>query len=238
LPMPAPGMDSTQTISGQGWIASYNHAVRLLEEGRPNEAAAFAAAAWLRSPADKNAHKLWLSAAQDANFDSRAVPQPVGPVYSFLLGVSPALWRWVALVAMIVLGVAIVIQLGRRYGRSKLPVNLVVALVLAGGLGLVVSLVLLDRYGLASSPDAVVIWQETMSRSLPIEQPDDDQAAVIPAGSLARAEKALLGWWLVSLNSGDQVWVRQESIVWLWRDNPTTYVAFPDYVKQLSKPLN
>lgn len=233
-PAPAPGQDALRTIPGDDWIASYNHAIGLLDEERPSEAAAYAAAAWLRSPADERAHALWLHTAQSAGFAAQeGVLQPTRPLVVGLLGLSPALWRWVAVAAMFILALAAGLVLARRFGRAGPSSGTLMILAILGGSGTLVSFGLLERYGLAASSDSVVVWRESMSRPLPIEQPTDNQAPVLAAGTLARADKAVLGWRMLRLAAGDRVWVRQTDLVWLWRDNPSSY---PDYARGLSQP--
>src|SRR5690606_1525774 len=193
--------------------ASYNQAVRLLEEKRPNEAAAYAAAAWLRSPADARAHALWLHTAQSAGFAAQGVLQPTRPLAVGILGASPGLWRWVAVVALSILALAAGFALARRFGRTAPSPRALTIWALLRGRGALVSFGLLGCYGLAASPDWVLVWRESIARPLPIEQPNSNQAPVLPAGTLARAGKAVLGWRLLRLAEGERVWVRQTDLV-------------------------
>lgn len=230
---PAPGQDEQRTIPGDDWIASYNHSIRLLEEQRPKEAAAYAAAAWLRSPADAKAHALWLHTGQSAGFAVQSVLQPTRPLAVRLLGQSPALWRWVAVAAICILALVAGLSLAYRFGRTAPSRRALIIWALLGGCGALLSFGLLGQYGLAASPDSVVVWRESIARPLPIEQPNDGQALLLTAGTLARADKSVLGWWLLRLADGDSVWVRQTDLVWLWHNNPSSY---PDHAKGLTRP--
>jgi hypothetical protein len=223
---PVSGREASGKIPLDDWTASHDHAIALLQQGRRQEAAAHAAVAWLRSPADARAHALWLHAADQAGVGEQGLAQPTLPLTARLLGYSPALWRWLAVIAVFVPALAAALALARRFGHPVPAPRLLVVLALFGGAAGLSSFGLLIGYGFAASPDGVIVWRDARARPLPIEQPTDEQAPVLVAGTFARGEQSVLGWRRLRLRHGATAWVRREDLVWLWRDNP---VRWPDY---------
>jgi hypothetical protein len=124
-----------------------------------------------------------------------------------------------AFAAAFTLALAAAGALARRFGRHAPQPQSLLALAIVAVVILLFSYGLLRQYGLAASPDAVLIWREATARPLPIEQPDDDQAPVLVAGTLARVEQTLLGWHRLRFDTGDTAWVQRSDLIWLWRDN-------------------
>jgi hypothetical protein len=84
------------------------------------------------------------------------------------------------------------------------------------GLAAAVAAIALYAYGVAASPDAVLVWRAAPLRALPVDTPAETAPVQLPAGAAAHAERAFLGWWRLRFADGRAGWVRRENLIWLW----------------------
>jgi hypothetical protein len=202
------------------WIARHNLSLALSQQERPGEAAAHATAAFVQHPSDPSVRWHFGLAAEK----SGAIPQSLapfltpGPAHSVARLASPATWQTILILAAWLTAVAFGLLLFNFYGSRAPVLSWVAAALLFGALttaGAAVGGV--TSYGLAAKPDAVVVARASILRSIPTEADTTQKTSPLAVGSLARMDKAFLGWIRLSFENGQTGWVRKEDLVALWK---------------------
>lgn len=189
----------------------HNLALALAQQGKWDEAAAHAYAAALQRPGDPALERLFAAAAPKAGYrvvlppaPARLLPltrwQTLGLASAFaLLALAPAAW---------LIGL---------HGGGRGIVRAGHATFLLGALVLGSAWLASRAHGPAASPDAVLVWRAATLRAVPTDAGEQKVTAELPAGTVARVDKAFLGWRRVVLADGNTGWVRAEPLVALWR---------------------
>lgn len=189
----------------------HNLALALAQQGEWDEAAAHAYAAALQHPGDPALERLFASTTPKAGYrvvlppaPARLLPlarwQSLGLASAFaLLALAPAAW---------LIGL---------HGGGRGIVRAGHATFLIGALVLGASWLAVRAHGASASPDAVLVWRAATLRAVPTDAGEQKVVAELPAGTVARVDKAFLGWRRVVLPDGNTGWVRAEPLVALWR---------------------
>jgi tetratricopeptide (TPR) repeat protein len=192
------------------WPARHNLALALAQQGQWDAAAAHAHAAALQAPSATEPRRLLDVVLPRASY--RPAPPPAA---ARLL--APRAWQHLAFTAATLLALAPAAYLLAAYRRAPAyrifgHTALVVSLAT-----LVASLAAVRAYGPSAHPDAVLVWRDSTLRALPTDAGDQKVTADLPAGTLARVDKAFLGWRRLVMPDGTTGWVRAEPLVGLWR---------------------
>jgi hypothetical protein len=202
------------------WIARHNLALALVQQDRPAEAAAHAAAAFVQHPSDPSVRWHFALAAEK----SGAVPGPLAPFLhpgfsqDFARFASPAQWQRGLVASAGAAALALGVLLFNAYGRKSrrtlaLAAGALVLSVCAG----VTAFGGWQAYGTAAHPDATIVARATTLRSIPTEADTAQKATPLAAGSIALADKSFLGWQRLRFENGQTGWVRKDDLVPVWR---------------------
>lgn len=202
------------------WIARHNLSLALVQQERPGEAAAQAAAAFVQQPGNPSVRWNFALAAEKAGAAPAALAGFLtpGPRHSIGQLASPANWQVGLIVAAWGVAASIGWLLFSTYGRRTRLIRWCalgsVVLCLVIGAAAVVGL---RSYGLAAHTDAVIVARAATLRSVPTEADTTQKTSPLAAGSIALADKTFLGWTRLAFENGQTGWVRKEDIVPLWR---------------------
>jgi len=202
------------------WIARHNVSLALAQQDRWGEAAGHATAAFVQHARNPSVQWHLALAFEKAGY----TPAPLalflqsGPLPQLARLASPAEWQLGLVLASILAMLALGIWLARAYGwRSGWAHPLaVVALILALTLA-VIALCGLHAYSITADARAVVAWRGGVLRSIPTEADTTQKTTPLPAGSIAVADKAFLGWLRLSFDNGQTGWVRKEDVLPIWK---------------------
>ena len=189
----------------------HNLALSLAQQGKWDEATAHAYAAALQRPGDLALERLFASIAPRAGY---RVVLPPAPARLLPL----ARWQTLGLAsAFALLALAPAAWLIGLHGGGRGIVRAGHATFLLGTLTLGASWLAVRAHGASASPDAVLVWRAATLRAVPTDAGEQKVTAELPAGTIARVDKAFLGWRRVVLADGNSGWVRAEPLVALWR---------------------
>ena len=212
FPAAEKGWREALSASPVAWPVRHDLALALAQQGRWDEATAHAYAASLQAPRAPETRRLLEVTLPKASFPLRSIP-------SLALLLSPRQWQIFALAAAVALLLAPAAYLAARY-RGPGPGRLVL---LAGhftlgasALALVAATLALRAYGPSAHPAAVLAWRASTLRAVPTDAGEQKVTSALPAGTLARIDKAFLGWRRLVLADGTTGWIRAESLVGLW----------------------
>lgn len=202
------------------WIARHNLALALAQQDRWPEAAAHATAAYVQHPGSEAGRWNLALTCEKAGYTPTVLAPFLtpGPRHLVARTASPAAWdRWLltaATLAALALGWLIFSAYHTRPGWTNLLAGgaLVAAFALGG-----VALSSRTAYGLAASPEAVVVWRSTTLRSIPTEAETTQKTTTLAAGSVGQVNRTFLGWTHLTLANGQTGWLRQDDIIPLWR---------------------
>jgi tetratricopeptide (TPR) repeat protein len=202
------------------WIARHNLSLALAQQERWAEAAAQATAAFVQNPrVDASRWNLQLAYSK-----AGYTPTAIGPLLDsspradLARLASPANWERIFICAAVALCLALAVLLLRGYGLgprwAKWPAMIVIitAVLIIGG-----SLVGRSSYGLAASPDAVIVWRSGTLYSIPTEADTAQQTTTLSAGAMGTVDKTFLGWVRLNFTNGQTGWVRKSETIALWK---------------------
>lgn len=193
------------------WEDFYNLGLVNIQQADWSEAAAFSLAAFLQE------------SEEDVRWNARLARNQSGAVLAILdaplifVWLSPAECQIGALIMITLSALFFILWIWRRYcldSKSVLSRFSLIALILSV-LGLVYSITSYLNYEKWSDPDVALIVDDVPLRSIPSEVDEQTQSA-LPAGTGAVIKKEFLGWRQVRLESGQEGWVRKESLIPLY----------------------
>jgi hypothetical protein len=165
----------------------------------------------LQHPGDPALERLFASTASRAGY---RVVLPAAPVRLLPL----ASWQTLGLAsAFALLALAPAAWLIGLHGGGRGIVSAGHAVFLLGAMALGASWLAVRAHGASASPEAVLVWRAATLRAVPTDAGEQMVTAELPAGTIARVDKAFLGWRRVVLPDGNSGWVRAEPLVALWR---------------------
>ncbi len=202
------------------WAARHNLALALAQQSRWPEAAAHATAAFVQQPGiEANRWNLALAYERAGYTPAPLAPflHP-GPREILAQQASPAAWERRLILASAVGALALGWLLFAAYhGQTRwtrFAACTAFALATVAGAAALLSR---STYGLTAHPQAVIVWRNTTLHSIPTEAETAQQTTALPAGSIAIADHAFLGWKRLAFPNGQTGWVRQEALVPLWQ---------------------
>ncbi|HEY1791713.1 MAG TPA: BatD family protein [Opitutaceae bacterium] len=206
------------------WSARHNLSLALAQQDRWAEAAAQASAAFVQAPGEPATRRQLAATGDKAGF----VPDPLdgliqaGPIEGLARLESPGGWQRAGIASAWAVAAALCLLVARPYGayRRRWPLAAAWVLFAAGVAGIAASVVGYRAYGIAADTRAVVIWQAGSLRSVPTEADVSQKTTVLPAGSIAVANKSFLGWMRLSFPNGETGWVLRSEAVYLWQAPP------------------
>ncbi|MGH7787144.1 MAG: hypothetical protein ACRERC_09790, partial [Candidatus Binatia bacterium] len=195
------------------WIARYNLGLAEAQQGHDGRALGQTLAAFAHAPSSPavgwNAQAF---AARLPGLDGRVAAVLAS---DFVAALPPAGWQ-----ALLVLGALLLCGgaaggLQRRYTDRRAGVW-AVALIGAGVLCTVAATIALQRYGTLADPNAALVAQTTVLRSVPTDAEAPAQQRPLAAGALVIAQRDFLGWVQIALPSGESGWLRDADLVPLY----------------------
>ncbi|MEN9842140.1 MAG: hypothetical protein RL376_1940 [Verrucomicrobiota bacterium] len=189
----------------------HNLALALAQQGQWAEAAAHAYVAKLQDPHSAAIDRLLLVTQAKTAYRPPAIEpfalrrsvsewQNDGLLAAILLLLSPALW---------------VLSAYHAAARRTWRVLCALTFLAAVG-GLFATGVALRAYGDAAHADTILIWKDDTLRAVPTELGEQQVTSPLPAGTIARVDKAFLGWRRLVLSDGNTGWVRADALIGLW----------------------
>ncbi len=203
------------------WVGRHNLSLALAQQDRPGEALAHATAAFVQHP--RNASVRWHFAhlAEKAGF----APAPLlhflkqGPGASLAGLASPAVWQLIMITAAFCfaggLGWLLVNAYGRRERIQRWAAVTLASLALVAGITAAYGVY---AYGETADARSVIVWQPGVLRSIPTEADTTQKTTALSAGSIAIVDKTFpVGWHHLVFANGQTGWVRQETVIFLWK---------------------
>ena len=83
-----------------------------------------------------------------------------------------------------------------------------------------VSAVSLQQYGILARPNAAMVAESGVLRSVPTEAQEEQAQRPIVAGTLVEQTGRFLGWVKVQLPSGESGWLREDALVAFYESPP------------------
>jgi hypothetical protein len=202
------------------WIARHNLSLALAQQERTGEAAGHAAAAFVQKPDDPSVRWHFALAAERAGAAPAVLTAFIAPGPLQSLGRMMSVGNWHLLLIVSAWGIALglgwlLVNAYRARGGHQRWAAVGVAAVFLGLAGSAVAGA--TSYGLAADADAVLVARSTVLRSIPTEADTTQKTTPLAIGSIARADKAFLGWRRIAFENGQTGWVRKEDIVALWK---------------------
>jgi hypothetical protein len=202
------------------WSARHNLSLAMAQQNRWGEAAAQATAAFVQQPASGQVRWQFALACEKAEVAPTGLGAFLapGPFQHLARLASPATWQRTLVIAAWIAAAALGFLLVRRYREksSGWAERAALGSLALGGVLAAVSLAGWLAYGPAADGRAVVTWREATLCSIPTEADTSQKTSPLPAGSVALADKAFLGWVRLSFENGQTGWVRREETVPLW----------------------
>ena len=203
------------------WTARHNLGLALSQQDRWAEATAHWTSAFLLAPdVPETRWALALGLQRSGLAPSELVDFSQGKGrHKLARYASPAEWQEILVGASLLIAAALVLLLLQGYGRigqwSKPAAltSILVAILLAAAASFS-----LRTYGQLANPEAVIVWQASVLRSIPTEADTAQKTSPLSAGSLAVADKTFLNRWThLTFPGGQTGWVRSEVLIRLYR---------------------
>ncbi|MEM6600187.1 MAG: BatD family protein [Verrucomicrobiota bacterium] len=198
--------------------AHHDLALALWQQERWDEAAAHASVAAIQAPGNEsifwNVRLLtnragWGATTTGKFFDSSHI------LNRMVAWRSVHFWQWLGIGASLLLaGLALWgIQATYHHGGRGRQVRGSLAVLML--LLLVISLFCVERWGMLRHPYTVIVMEEVDGRSIPSEV--DQQTRPLPVGTVGFFKDEFLGWRKVMLPNQEEVWVREEEVLPVYR---------------------
>ncbi len=194
------------------WKARANLSLALAQQNRWAEAEGHAAAAFLQHPREESLRWNLMRMADRA----KGMDSELGQIlqYGQWIYFSPAEWQLLLVLGIIASGAVLFVVLRRRYGYSDWLVCWLQSGLLYGGMILIlISGLVLWKYGVLGGTGAALIVEETEIRSVPTEVEKGALEKKLPVGKVVRIEGEFLGWRKVKLGNGETGWVRKQALI-------------------------
>jgi tetratricopeptide (TPR) repeat protein len=203
------------------WVARHNLGLALAQQGHWPEAAAQWTSAFLLDPRDESVRWHLGLGFERADYTPPGFAEfalASGPHLLARLA-SPAEWQWLLVGAGFVLATGLLLLLVRAYrnlsnGWTRPAAFAAIALAFVVILAAVMSL---HFYGETTDPNVAIAWHQVLLRSIPTEADTQQKTSSLPAGSLGIVNHEYVGWVRLVFANGQTGWVRQQDIVWLYR---------------------
>ncbi len=204
------------------WIARHNLSLALAQQERPAEASAFAATAFIQSPAHPSVRWTFTHAVERTG--TAASPLAAfftpGPRHAVAQTFSPAIWQRIAIGSIALAGLGVAVILVNAYGprRRFLVWSGASAAVLAGVATLAAGSSI-AAFGAAADPSAAIVARPATLRSIPTEADTTQKTTPLSAGTLVLVDRTFLdGRWIrLAFDNGQTGWVRKDDIVPVWK---------------------
>ncbi|MDD3179733.1 MAG: BatD family protein [Opitutaceae bacterium] len=214
------GWRETVTAAPSDWVARHNLGLTLAQQDRWGEAAAHWTSAFLLNP---RAEATRWDLALGLQYSGFAPPELVEfsrgeGRYALARLASPGEWQLMVVVASLLLAAAAILwllrgyRLGKTWTRPASIATCVLALLL-----FVAATFSLKTYGALARPDAVLVWKQSVLRSIPTEADTSQKTSPLSPGSIALTDKTFLGWSRLVFSGGQTGWVRSGELVPLYR---------------------
>ena len=211
---------SAAATAPSDWTARHNLGLALAQQDRWAEATGhWTSAALLNARADATRWDLALGLQRSGLANPELVELSRGEgAFRLARCASPGEWQLVLIGAAVLLALGLVALLLQGYKKIR-PWGAPTAL----GLSLIAVLVAaaatfsLHAYGPLTNPTAVFVWETTTLRSVPTDADTAQKVTPLSAGSIAIVEKTFLGWTKLNFPGGQSGWVRNETLVPLYR---------------------
>ena len=202
------------------WTARHNLGLALAQQDRWAEATGhWTSAALLAARNDATRWDLALGLQRSGLANPELVELSRGEgAFRLARRASPAEWQFALIGAGLLLaaGLALLLLQGyKRIGTWGAPTALAASLLAV--LLAAAATFSLRAYGSLAHPAAVFVWEATTLRSVPTEADTSQKMTPLSAGSVAIVEKTFLGWTKLTFPGGQSGWVRQETLVPLYR---------------------
>ncbi|MCF7759983.1 MAG: BatD family protein [Cephaloticoccus sp.] len=202
------------------WIARHNLSLALAQQERWGEAAAQATAAFVQHPRSAEARWNLAYLYNKAGFTPTEVAPLLksAPVADLARLASPAIWECVLVISAVVVAVALIGLLLVSYGLGPrwskwLALVAIVAGVLVGSSAVTGR----HAFGIAAQPQTALVWSAGTLYSIPTEADSAQQTTSLAAGSMGTVDQTFLGWARLNFPNGQTGWVRQDTLVYLWK---------------------
>ena len=202
------------------WTARHNLGLALSQQDRWAEATAHWTSAFLLAPrAAETRWALALGLQRSGLAPAELVDFSQGKGrYALARSASPGEWQLLLVGASLLIAAALMLLLLKGYGRidpwarPAALTSILIAILLAAA-----ATFSLRTYGQLAHPEACLVWQASVLRSIPTEADSTQKTSPLSAGSLAVADKTFLGWTRLSFPGGQTGWVRSEVLIKLYR---------------------
>jgi len=198
--------------------AHHDLALALWQQERWDEAAAHASVAALQSPGHESIlwdvrllidRAGWDATTTGKFFSSQALIQRM------VAWRSVHFWQWLGMGSSLILACIVVWGLTSWYAKSRSGQWVRWVWGLLTFAVFVISLVCVEGWGILRHPDTVIVVQEVNGRSIPSEV--DQQTRPLPVGTVGFFKKEFLGWRQVMLPNREEVWVRENEVLPVYR---------------------
>lgn len=196
------------------WIARYNLGLADAQLGHDGRALGETLSALAHAPSSPAVR--WNAAAFAARvpgLDGRAAAVLAS---DFVTALPPAGWQALLVLAAVLFCSGAALWLRRRYAARGRAGVWSAALIGAGVLCALASTIALQRYGALADPNAALVAQTTVLRSVPTDAEAPGQQRPLAAGALVLAQRDFLGWVQITLPSGETGWLRDADLVPLY----------------------
>lgn len=207
--------------SPSDWTARHNLGLALSQQDRWAEATAHWTSAFLLAPgAPETRWALSLGLQRSGLAPSELVEfsQAKGR-HALARHFSPGAWQQILVGASLLIAAGLVLLLLKGYGQlgswatPAALTSILIAILLAAAASFS-----LRTYGQLAHPDAVLVWQASVLRSIPTEADTAQKTTPLSAGSIAIADKTFLGSWThLTFPGGQTGWVRSDVMIRLYR---------------------
>jgi hypothetical protein len=204
------------------WIARHNLSLALAQQERPAEASAFAATAFVQSPANPTVRWTFTHAVERTGTAASPLAAFFTPGlrHSVARAFSPAVWQRIAIAAVALAALGAAAVLVNAYGRRRRAVvwSGASAVLLAGAAATVAGSSI-AAFGAAAHPAAAIVARPTTLRSIPTDADTAQKSTPLTAGTLALVDRSFLdGRWIrLAFENGQTGWARKEDIVPVWK---------------------
>ena len=212
---------ATVKTAPNDWTARHNLGLALSQQDRWAEATAHWTSAFLlapNAPETRWALSLGLQRSGLAPPELVEFSQAKGR-HALARHFSPGGWQQILIGASLLIAAALVLLLLKGYGwigawaQPAALTSILIAILLAAAASLS-----LRTYGQLAHPDAVIVWQASVLRSIPTEADTTQKTTPLSAGSIAIADKTFLtSWTHLTFPGGQTGWVRTEGLIRLYR---------------------
>ena len=202
------------------WTARHNLGLALAQQDRWAEATGhWTSAALLNARDDATRWDLALGLQRSGLANPELVELSRGEgAFRLARRASPAEWQFMLVGAglLLALGLGVLLLQGyKRIGTWGAPTALAASLLAV--LLAAAATFSLHTYGVLANPAAVFVWEATTLRSVPTDADTAQKTSPLSAGSVAVVDKTFLGWTKLTFPGGQSGWVRNETLVPLYR---------------------